>query len=82
MDIAINIKYYSRYMGMEKAAKCISDAGFTHLDYTPPVQDDNWEDVMKESAKIFLCAYLLIFDLFRNIGTDSRLFFLFAFGLF
>ncbi|MBR6523309.1 MAG: sugar phosphate isomerase/epimerase [Clostridia bacterium] len=38
---------------MKKAAELVSKAGFQYLDYTPPVNDDNWECVMREDLKIF-----------------------------
>lgn len=53
MEYGINIGYFTKSISLEAAAKLISEAGFTRLDYTPPVHEDNWEKVMKESAKIF-----------------------------
>ena len=53
MKTGINIAFFANQIGMEKAAKYVSDAGFTHLDYTPPVLNDDWEKIMKENAEIF-----------------------------
>ena len=53
MKTGINIAFFANLIGMEKAAKYVSDAGFDYLDYTPPVQNDDWEKVMKENDKIF-----------------------------
>ena len=53
MKTGINIAFFANLIGMEKAAKYVSDAGFTHLDYTPPVINDDWEKIMKENHKIF-----------------------------
>ena len=53
MDYGFNINYFARTIGMKKAAELIAKAGFTCLDYTPSVMEDNWEQDMKESLKIF-----------------------------
>ena len=53
MKTAINMDYYTDYIDIKKAAEYISKAGFTHLDYTPPLRDDNCENIMKEADKIF-----------------------------
>lgn len=53
MKYGINIQYFSRVIGMEKAAELIAKAGFEYLDYTPSVRDDDWEIQMKNDVKIF-----------------------------
>ena len=53
MECGINIRFYSKVIGMKKAAEFVSKAGFKYLDYTPFLLDDNWESVMKEDYKIF-----------------------------
>ena len=53
MKTAINMGFYARYLDIKKAAEYISKAGFTHLDYTPPLRDDNWESIMKEAKNVF-----------------------------
>lgn len=53
MEYGINIDFVARRIGMKKAAEMVSKAGFTMLDYTPPLVDDNWETIMKEHSKIF-----------------------------
>lgn len=34
MELSVNIQYYEKNVGMEKAAKIVSDAGIKLLDYT------------------------------------------------
>ncbi len=53
MEYGINIGYFTKGVSLAKAAELIAKAGFTKLDYTPPVLEDTWEDSMKEAAKIF-----------------------------
>lgn len=60
MEYGINVQYFSRVIGMEKAAELISKAGFKYLDYTPPVREDNWKLRMKEDIKIFDASGLTV----------------------
>ncbi|MBQ7034074.1 MAG: sugar phosphate isomerase/epimerase [Clostridia bacterium] len=53
MEAGINIGFFAKRIPMAKAAELVAKAGFTHLDYTPPVEQDDWESVMKESCRIF-----------------------------
>lgn len=53
MEYGINIGFIANKTGMKKAAEIISKAGFTQLDYTPPLHEDNWAEIMKEDMKIF-----------------------------
>lgn len=53
MEFAVNVNFFAKDIGMEKAVKYTAEAGFTYLDYTPPLQDDNWESIMHEHAEIF-----------------------------
>lgn len=53
MEYAISIRFFSKDIGMKKAAEFISKAGFTHLDYTPPVDLENWEEEFKNDIEIF-----------------------------
>lgn len=53
MEYGINIQYFSRVIGMEKAAELISKAGFKYLDYTPNSRDEKWENQLKDDVKIF-----------------------------
>ena len=53
MEYSINIDYIAKTMSMEKAARLVSQTGFTALDYTPPVTKDNWEQLMYEHLDIF-----------------------------
>ena len=53
MEYGINIEYFTPNVSMERAAEAVAKAGFTMLDYTPPVEEDNWEEIMKNNFKIF-----------------------------
>ncbi len=53
MEYCINIGYLTRTVSMPEAAKILSEHGFTALDYTPPVEKDNWKSVMRENLDIF-----------------------------
>lgn len=53
MEHSINIHYIAKTLPMKKAAQLVSEAGFTALDYTPPVTDNNWERIMEEHMQIF-----------------------------
>lgn len=53
MEYGINIRFFENPLGIKKAAEFVAKAGFTALNYTPPVTSENWKDVMKEALKIF-----------------------------
>ena len=41
MNYSINIQYIAKTMPMERAAQLVSEAGFTALDYTPLITNDD-----------------------------------------
>ena len=53
MRYGINIGYFAKSVSMERAAEAVAAAGFTMLDYTPPVLEDNWEEIMKKDLRSF-----------------------------
>ena len=53
MEYGININYFAVAIGLQRAAELIAKAGFSVLDYTPPIRKENWEYDMKEAMKIF-----------------------------
>ena len=53
MEYGINIGYFLNSADMKTAARLVSAAGFTRLDYTPPLKDENWRARMIEDLKIF-----------------------------
>lgn len=53
MIYGINIGFFTRQSNLENAAKLVSEAGFKMLDYTPPLQNNNWKSLMQEHLKIF-----------------------------
>ena len=69
MEYGINVRFFGRDIGLEKAAELIAQAGFTQLDYVPYLLDEAWETSMKEAKAIFdaygltikVCAFLFAF---------------------
>ena len=53
MEYGINIRFFEKELGLKRAAELVAKAGFTQLDYTPPVLEDTWKEQMTEAAKIF-----------------------------
>lgn len=53
MKYGINVDFFGRELGLAKAAELVAKAGFTTLDYTPPLLRDDFETKMKEAKKIF-----------------------------
>lgn len=53
MQYGINIDFFAKTMGMPKAAELIAKAGFTQLDYTPPLKSEHWKEDMKEALAVF-----------------------------
>ena len=53
MQYGINIDFYAKTLGMPTAAKLVAEAGFTHLDYTPPVAQEDWQQTMQAHLGIF-----------------------------
>ena len=53
MEYGINIRYFSRDIGMERAAELVARAGFSCLDYTPPVSADDWEATLRADLAVF-----------------------------
>ena len=53
MEYGINLGFFEKELGIKKAAEFVAKAGFTMLDYTPPVVCENWKDEMREALKIF-----------------------------
>ncbi len=53
MKYGININFLARTLGVKKSAELIAKAGFTELDYTPPLKSDSWKEEMKAALDIF-----------------------------
>lgn len=53
MEYGININFFTRTLELPKAAELVAKAGFTQLDYTPPLKNDNWQESMQEALTIF-----------------------------
>jgi len=50
---SVNISYFTKEIEMKDAAVIISKAGFENLDYTPPIEREDWEIVMNHDMGIF-----------------------------
>ena len=79
MEYGININFFLSEFSLEEAAALVSKAGFTKLDYTPPVRQDDWADKMKEAMRIFDANGLSVhqthipFNRYGKYGDKHRL---------
>ena len=79
MNYALNIRFFENTLGLEKAAEIAARVGFTHLDYTPPVAQDDWYEQMKRAEQIFRCNALRVhqthapFNRYGRYGDTHRL---------
>lgn len=79
MNYSINIQYIAKTMPMEHAAQLVSEAGFTALDYTPLITDDNWEATMATHLQIFADNHLHVhqthapFNRYNHFGDKHKL---------
>ncbi|MBE6929471.1 MAG: sugar phosphate isomerase/epimerase [Ruminococcaceae bacterium] len=79
MEYGININYFKKALSLEKAVELIAKAGFTQLDYTPPVQEDNWKEQMLEAAALFRAYGLSVhqthspFNRYGRYGDQHKL---------
>ena len=72
MEYGINIEYFLKSCSLAKSAKMLSNAGFTMLDYTPPINQDDWKDCMKNSLKIFNDNGLTVHQTHAPFNFDGR----------
>ena len=47
MEYGINVKFFKNALGIKREAELVAAAGFTQLDYTPYLLNDNWMDELK-----------------------------------
>ena len=79
MEYGINVKYFTKEMGLGEAARLVAKAGFTKLDYTPDLLDDAFEKELKEALLIFDAYGLSIhqthmpFNRYGRYGDKHRL---------
>lgn len=79
MNYGINIAYF-RNTSLANAALLASKAVFTHVDYTPPIINDDWESIMKTSCKILAEYGLKVnqthipFNRYGSYGSNHRLY--------
>ena len=80
MEYGININSVKRDLSLAKAAELVAAAGFTQLDYTPPLREDTWEAAMKEAATIFAANGLTVhqthapFNRYGRYGDRHRMY--------
>ena len=80
MEYGININSLRRELSLAQAAELVARAGFTQLDYTPPLREDTWEASMKEAAAIFADNGLTVhqthapFNRYGRFGDRHRLY--------
>lgn len=53
MELSVNLGYYSKYIGLETAARMAAIAGIRTLDFTPALDGDDWQEKTEEAARIF-----------------------------
>ena len=72
MEYGINIRFFEKELGLAKAAELAAKAGFTQMDYTPVLKEDQWETRMKEAKRIFEANGLTVHQThmpFNRYGT-------------
>lgn len=79
MNYGLNIRFFENALGLARAAEVAAKVGFTHLDYTPPVTEDNWYAQMLEAEKIFAANGLTVhqthapFNRYGKYGDTHKL---------
>lgn len=79
MEYGINVKFFKNALGIKRAAELVAAAGFTQLDYTPYLLNDNWMDELKEAMEIFSANGLTVhqthapFNRYGNYGESLAL---------
>lgn len=53
MEYGIHISFFTKQIPMAQAARLVAEAGFTMLDYNPPLNRDDWQVVMKQDLAVF-----------------------------
>ncbi|MBO5755043.1 MAG: sugar phosphate isomerase/epimerase [Clostridia bacterium] len=53
MEYGINVQFFAKDIGLERAAALVAKAGFTQLDYSPAVTNDDWEKQTMDAMRIF-----------------------------
>lgn len=79
MKYGINLSYF-RNTEFSNAARLVSQAGFTHVDYTPPVNKDDWQTIMKDVCRVLSEYGLTVhqthipFNRYGGCGKNHRLY--------
>ena len=60
MEYGINLGFFAKNIGMARAAELVAQAGFTQLNYTPPLADENWKQIMADHLAIFAANGLTV----------------------
>ena len=78
MEYGINVQFFAKDLGLERAAELVAQAGFTQLDYTPALQREDWEKQTREAIKIFESNGLSVhqthvpFNRYGNYGDQHK----------
>jgi len=72
MEYGINIDYLIKDVSVKDAAAFLAKAGFTQLDYTPPLLEDSWETSMREAKKIFEANGLTVHQMHAPFNRYGR----------
>ncbi len=75
MEYGINITFFSRTLGLKRAAELIAKAGFTMLDYTPSLASEDWRKEAEEALAIFDANGLTVHQThapFNRYGTYGK----------
>ncbi len=60
MEYGINVRFFEKELGLQRAAELVAKAGFTMLDYTPSVHEDSWQQQLYEAERIFAANGLTV----------------------
>lgn len=72
MEYGINVNFFTKTVSLEKAAALAAQAGFTRIDYTPPVHEDDWQFRMKKAAAIFAANSLTVHQTHAPFNRYNR----------
>lgn len=76
IEFGIDIGYVAASVGWEPAVEMVGNAGFTILDYNPPIHLDDWEDYMKRDMELFAKHGLRIHQthcpFYRYVAFEER----------
>lgn len=76
IEFGIDIGYVAASVGWEEAARLLSEAGFTLLDYNPPIDSEDWERHLNTGLEMFAKYGLRVHQthapFFRYVPFDEK----------